>query len=102
LTNSGISLFKSHGSHVGYTHNWSGTQRSNLAYSVVNFANNPNAIANESNKKISQMHLNLISNVAKNTELGVEYAYGKRTLMNPTGDNYGVEKRLNVALTTMF
>lgn len=102
LTNSGIRLFESHGSHVGYTHNWSGTQRSNLAYSVVNFANNPNAIGNESNKKLSQMHVNLISNVAKNTELGVEYAYGKRTLMNPTAANYGVEKRLNVALTTTF
>jgi len=68
----------------------------------VNFTNNPNAIADESNKKLSQMHVNLISNVAKNTELGVEYAYGKRTLMNPTAANYGIEKRLNVALTTMF
>jgi DcaP outer membrane protein len=102
LTNDGISLFKSNGSHVGYTHNLSGTQRSNFAYSVVNFANNTNAVADVSNKKISQMHVNLISNVAKNTELGVEYAYGKRMLMNPTGNSYGIEKRINVALTTMF
>jgi hypothetical protein len=70
----------------------------------VNFANNTNtnAIADASNKKISQVHVNLISNVAKNTELGVEYAYGKRILMNPTGNSYGIEKRINVALTTMF
>lgn len=102
LTPSGISLFKSHGYHVGYTHNWSGTQRSNFAYSVMSFADNQNAIADVSNKKLSQMHVNLISNVAKNTELGVEYAYGKRTLMNPTAANYGLEKRLNVALTTTF
>lgn len=102
LTTSGISLFKSNGFHVGYTHNWSGTQRSNFAYSVVNFSNHRNAIANQSNKKLAQMHVNLISGVAKNTELGVEYTYGKRTLMNPTAANYGVEKRFNLALTTMF
>ncbi len=102
LTTSGISLFKSDGFHIGYTHNWSGTQRSNFAYSAVNFSDNPNATVNESNKKLSQMHLNLISSVAKNTELGIEYAYGKRTLMNPTAANYGLEKRLNLALTTMF
>jgi hypothetical protein len=98
-----ISLFRSHAYHVGYTHNWSGTLRSNLAYAVMNFEDNQNAIAGVSNKKLAQTHVNLISTVAKNTELGVEYAYGKRTSMLPdVGTGNGVEKRLNVALTTMF
>ncbi len=108
-TNHGISLFKSHGYHAGYTHNWSGTLRSNLAYSEVNFSNNADAIANNSNRKLSQVHLNLISNIEKNTELGVEYSYGKRTLMNPlispdnlNGNRSGIESRINVALTTTF
>lgn len=109
-TNQGISLFKTHGHHAGYTHNWSGTLRSNLAYSKIDFSDNAHAVANISNKKLSQIHANLISNIAKNTELGVEYAYGKRMLMNPTmdflqnplGNNMGIEKRLNVALTSTF
>lgn len=107
---SGINLYRSHAYHVGYTHNWSGTLRSNIAYATMNFENNSNAIANVTNKSLSQLHINLIANVAKNTELGVEYAHGKRTLMspvisnsdNPLGSTYGQEKRLNIALTTMF
>jgi DcaP outer membrane protein len=102
---SDISLFRSHAYHVGYTHNWSGTLRSNLAYAVMDFEDNQNAIAGMSNKRLAQTHINLISNVAKDTELGVEYAYGKRTSMLPvdsSGAKNGAEKRLNVALTTMF
>lgn len=109
-TGTEISKFKSTAYDLGYTHNWTSTLRSNLAYSQVSFKDNPNAIANLHNKKLTQAHVNLIATVATNTEVGIELADGKRTVMNPVvnatdnplGKNSGREQRINLMLTTTF
>lgn len=109
-TGSEISKFKSTAFHVGYTHNWTPKLRSNVAYSQINFKENPNALANFHNKELTQAHVNLIATVAKNTEFGVELADGHRTVMNPAidatvnpdGTNKGREQRINLTLVTTF
>lgn len=109
-TASGISKFKSTSYHLGYTHSWSPTMRSNLAYSAISFSDNPNAVANFHNKQLTQLHVNLFAAVAKNTEFGIEYADGRRKLMNaavdatanPNGANEGRESRINLMVMSTF
>jgi hypothetical protein len=105
-----ISKFKSTAYHVGYTHNWTSALRTNVAWSAIQFKDNPNAIPNLQNKRLTQLHLNLIAAVAKNTEAGIEYADGRRKVMNPAvdatdnplGKDTGREQRINVMVQTSF
>jgi hypothetical protein len=109
-TGTDVSLFKSKAYHVGYTHNWTSKIRSNVDFSQVSFDNNPNAITNLHNKDLTQFHVNVIAGVAKNTEVGLEFANGRRTLMNPSvdpvanplGKSLGIEQRINMMLVTTF
>ncbi|MEP6501703.1 MAG: DcaP family trimeric outer membrane transporter [Betaproteobacteria bacterium] len=109
-TGTNISKFKSRAAHVGYTQSWTSNLRSNFVYSTIRFSDNPNAVANFHNKQLDQFHVNLFSGVAKNTEIGVEYADGRRKLMNPAvdatdnpeGRSTGHERRINLMLQANF
>ena len=109
-TGTDISKFKSKAFHLGYTHNWTSSIRSNIAYATVRFDDNPNAISNLHNKSVSQAILNTFVGIAKGTEVGVEYSDGRRKLMtpvvdpaaNPLGRDTGRESRINLMVTAAF
>ncbi len=96
-----ISTWKALGWNLGYTHVWNPRVRSNLVLSQTRFS--ANAAANTAqraigsndlnpNKGINQFSINTFWGIAKNTELGLEYAYGKRKTFN---DEVGTQSRLN-------
>ncbi|MEA3522948.1 MAG: DcaP family trimeric outer membrane transporter [Campylobacterota bacterium] len=66
---------------VGYQHWWNSTLHSTFAYSetsIENANNNPQDSTNTSQAYL----LNLIYSPIKNAQIGVEYGYGNRTLLN--------------------
>lgn len=100
-----IHLWKAVGAHVGYTHVWDAKTRSNLVLAATRFSGDnwlkqqtqtdSDSTATPYNKKINEAFLNTFWTVAKNTEVGLEYAYGKRT--NFAGDA-GTQNRINATV----
>lgn len=92
--------------HVGYTHVWNSTFRSNLVFSQTFFGENgiipytgPENQANgtfQENKQITQAFLNTFYSFAKNAEFGIEYAYGLRHTYDNVNAN-GRENRINAS-----
>lgn len=96
-----ISTWKALGWNLGYTHVWNPGVRSNLVLSQTRFSTNDAAnVAQRAigsndlnpNKGINQISLNTFWGVTKNTELGLEYSYGKRTTFS---NEVGTQKRIN-------
>lgn len=98
-----IHLWKAIGGHVGYTHVWSPTLRSNLILAHTKFSGDSTleALKDDAtnglavNKKIDEALINTFWTVAKNTEVGLEYAYGKRTTF--AGET-GTQNRINATV----
>lgn len=91
-----IHLWKAVGGHVGYTHVWSPTVRSNLIGAYTKFSgDNYLEGLTDVNKKITEAFVNIFWTVAKNTDVGLEYAYGKRTTF--AGDD-GTQSRINATV----
>ncbi|WP_242333699.1 MULTISPECIES: DcaP family trimeric outer membrane transporter [Anaeromyxobacter] len=96
--------------HVGLTHNWSPTFRSNLIWTQT-FFDKDDALAAElgdplSNKRIDAGYVNSFYSPVKNVELGLEYAYGRRTvfaaaLADPSND-VGTQHRVNALARYTF
>jgi hypothetical protein len=96
----GLDLWKSAGYHVGYTHVWVPTVRSNVVWSQTFMDKNgitptdaaftDGLITNSgavSNERVDQAFVNTFWRFAKNAEVGVEYAYGRRvTFDGQTGN----------------
>lgn len=108
LVGNDIKTFKTTAYHVGYTHNWSGNVRSNIAYTSFKFGkdaaiNGQGGITNASN--MTQMHLNTFFPIAKGVEAGIEYETGKRDDINQAGvvsAGAGKESRINLAVVSNF
>ncbi|HET6438713.1 MAG TPA: DcaP family trimeric outer membrane transporter [Anaeromyxobacter sp.] len=106
-----LKLWQSTAYHLGYTHVWNGEFRSNVIWSQTFFSRNgidPSTFAPADdagsgtfvpNKRIDQLFLNTFWDIAKNTELGVEYELGRRhTQLHQTGK----EDRITVSATYNF
>jgi DcaP outer membrane protein len=89
--------------HVGYTHNWNATVRSNLVFSQAFFGENGIVVGVdgwsglENNKSVTQAFLNTFWSFAKNAEFGIEYAYGLRHTYAAVNAN-GRENRINASV----
>ena len=91
-----IDMWRAVGGHVGYTHAWSAKVRSNLIYAHTRFSGTGAMEAQaDVNRKINEALINTFWTVAKNTEVGFEYAYGQRTTF--AGDR-GTQNRFNATL----
>ncbi|MFY0578565.1 DcaP family trimeric outer membrane transporter [Cystobacter fuscus] len=91
-----IELWRSYAYHIGLTHAWSPVLRSNVIWTQTFFAENDRletaqrAFSEGSgttdfipNKRIDQLFVNTFWKFTKNTEVGLEYTYGKRTTFGP-------------------
>lgn len=109
-----IELWRTIAYHVGLTHAWSGTLRSNIAWTQT-FFEKDDALAAESasvfgngaaNERIDAFFLNTFVSPAKNLEVGVEYAYGQRTVfasVAPSATNdKGTQHRANALFRYVF
>jgi hypothetical protein len=83
-----FTLWQAMAYHLGYTHVWNSTFRSNLVFSQTFFGEN---------KAIHQAFLNTFYSFAKNAEFGIEYAYGLRHTYAAVNAN-GRENRINASL----
>lgn len=94
-----IHLWKAVGGHVGYTHVWNQNTRSNLIAAYTKFSGNStlealatNNFGIEPNKNIKEVSVNTFWKPTKNTELGLEYAWGQRETFE---DEKGTQSRVN-------
>ena len=90
-------LWTAIGGHVGYTHAWDAKTRSNVIVAYTTFsgtdAMETAALSNSDvNKHIKEISLNTFWSPFKNTELGLEYAWGQRETF--AGDK-GTQSRIN-------
>lgn len=89
------------GGHIGYTHVWSPKVRSNVILARTVFSGNDTLEAltdssgNRYNHAINEAMINTFWSVAKNTEAGIEYAYGQRKTFD--GET-GTQNRINATL----
>jgi outer membrane DcaP-like protein len=94
-----MQLWTVYGAHAGFTHVWAPNLRSNLvgAYSWVDDARiNGAAATNGVQKSWLQGFVNTFVGVAKNAEIGVEFAYGEwKSFANATPELKGHEYRVN-------
>ena len=93
-----LKTFMSDSQMVGYQHKWSDKVRSNLNYSVLTFADTPNAPSVD-NKQLRQYLVNTFVAVAPGIELGVEWEGGKRMLFN---QNVHYDNRVNMQVRASF
>lgn len=103
-TGTDLLLWKAVGWHLGYTHPWSSSLRSNFILSRTTFDENKPADAYLRgawlgradefipNKVVDQAFVNLMWGVSKNVKTGIEYAWGTRTTF---GDEKGTQQRIN-------
>ena len=110
-TGTDLRLWKGTGWHLGYTQPWTSTLRSNLIVSRSAFSADAAADAFQRarflggadefipNKRVDQAFANLFWGVAKNTEFGLEYAYGKRATFGP---EIGTQRRINATAIYNF
>ena len=66
---------------VSYRHFWSNQLRSTVALSGLH-SSNPSGTFGSVNKSAQSAHVNLIWSPVANTNLGVEYIYGRREIEN--------------------
>ena len=93
-----IELWKSIGYHVGFTHNWTPSLRSNVIWSQIFFEENdaildlPGVPYTLFNERVDQGFVNTFWGFTKNCEVGLEYAYGQRRTFD---DQLGTQHRIN-------
>jgi len=99
-------LWTAVGGHVGYTHAWNEKTRSNLIMAYTKFSGTSAMEApgtgsdSDPNKHIKEISVNTFWRPMKNTELGLEYAWGQRETF--AGDK-GTQSRVNAtARFTLF
>lgn len=108
LVGNNIKTFKTTAYHVGYTQNWTGGVRSNIAYATMKFANDSaiNGLGGITNiKNMTQMQINTFFPITKGVEAGVEYETGKRDDINTAGvvtAGAGKESRINFVVVSNF
>jgi hypothetical protein len=113
-TGTGLKLWQAVAYHIGYTHVWNPKFRSNLVWSQTFIGRNGIAAVNAtidpatgyinnsddvSNKRIDQAFVNTFWSFAKNAEVGLEYAYGRRKTFD---GNTGREDRINASVHYNF
>ncbi|MCM2334238.1 MAG: porin [Anaeromyxobacteraceae bacterium] len=103
-----IKLWQAYAYHLGLTHKWSPNFRSNLAWTQTFFKKDDALAAaaaaspfgnGAANKSVDAAYVNSFYSPVKGIEIGLEYAYGKRTvfaaaLADPTND-VGTQHRIN-------
>lgn len=104
-----IELWRTVAYHVGLTHAWSPALRSNLIWTQTFFeSNDPLAtvFGTIANKRVDVLFVNSFYSPVKNTEIGLEYAYGRRQVfaaVAPTPDNdEGTQHRANALARYTF
>lgn len=105
-----IRLYRSNSAVLGWTRNWTDTVRTNLSYGGTRIQNNFNDIHAAlgdgilDSRRMEQGFANVIWGFTKNTELGLEYAWGKReTHPDVTGATFqGRNSRLQTSLHYSF
>jgi hypothetical protein len=114
-----IELWKALAYHVGLTHNWSPSVRSNLIWSQTFFDEDDELAAasaagafgtGAANKRIDVAFVNTFFSPVKGVDLGVEYSYGRRTVFDaglvaagvPTSNNEGTQHRVNALARYSF
>jgi hypothetical protein len=101
-----VSLWSVYGAHVGFTHVWAPTLRSNLvaAGTWIDDARPAGAAAtNAVQKQLLQGFVNTFVGIAKNAEMGLEFAYGEwKSFTNATPELKGHEYRVNTSFHYNF
>jgi hypothetical protein len=101
-----ITLWNVWGAHAGYTHVWNPDFRSNLvgAYTWVVDPKIGGAKATDGvQKDFIQLFVNSFYSVAKNVDVGVEYAFGQwRSFTNGTPELKGTQHRVNASFHYNF
>ncbi len=106
-----IKLWQAYAYHLGLTHRWAPNFRSNIAWTQTFFKKDDALAAaaaaspfgnGAANKSIDAGYLNSFYSPVKGVEIGLEYAYGKRTvfaaaLADPTND-VGTQHRVNASV----
>jgi len=99
-----IELWTAYAYHLGYTHVWGGGARSNIVWSQT-FIQDPKindvAQGNSTQKEMMQAFVNTFFPLAKNAEVGVEYAFGQWKSFGPN-DIKGVQHRVNASFHYNF
>lgn len=88
VVNGRLQAMKTSGGFVGIRHIWTPTLRSSLDYSWVAL-DLPSGAPATLDKKYASAHANLIWNVTKSAELGIEYLWAKRVIGS------GIDGKLN-------
>ncbi|HYO52866.1 DcaP family trimeric outer membrane transporter [Archangium sp.] len=101
-----LELWRSYAYHIGFTHAWNPQLRSNVIWTQTFFGENETLEAAQRtfsvnvakstdfvpNRRIDQLYVNTFWKFTKNTEIGLEYAYGKRSTFGP---ETGTQHRVN-------
>ena len=101
-----IELWRSYGYHIGFTHAWTPQLRSNIIWTQTFFGENESLEAAQRrfaeevaestdfvpNRRIDQLFVNTFWSFVKNTEIGLEYTYGRRSTFGP---EVGIQHRVN-------
>jgi len=83
--NNSIKLTSVNGVTAGFQHQWTPKLRSNISYGHTRLGDQyRDAAAKPANRTLDVGFVNLIWTIAKNTELGVEFAHGQRKLSDGT------------------
>jgi hypothetical protein len=112
-TGTEIELWRAYAYHIGLTHSWTPELRSNVVWTQTFFAQNDTLEAAQRtfsvvgagtadfipNKRIDQLFVNTFWRITKNTEVGLEYTYGKRTTF---GQEKGTQHRVNTLARFSF
>jgi hypothetical protein len=99
-TGTELKLWQAWAYHAGYTHVWNKQFRSNLVFSQT-FMQKNGIVPTDGvdNKRIDQAFVNTFWSFAKNAEVGIEYAYGRRTTFD---DQTGRQNRINASVHYNF
>jgi hypothetical protein len=103
-----IQLWRAVAYHVGLTHAWTPTLRSNLIWTQTFFDSDAEleAISGEfANKRIDVAFVNSFYSPVKNFEIGLEYAWGRRTIFGSQvvdGNDTGTQHRANALARYTF
>lgn len=83
---------------ASYSHAWTGSLRSAIAVSGLRADYGP-GVAATTDRSAQSLHLNLIWSPVKNANIGVEYMFGRRQLMN---EQVGVLNRIQTSAQYNF
>lgn len=73
-----LKLQSAWGGFAGYQHWWTETVRSTAVYSRTRINNTQGVVPGDTNKQTQSLHVNVLWNLTRQAELGLEYIYGRR------------------------